>query len=114
MKNAPKILGFLLIGVLALRTGVWAEPEQAPASSQHANACHSHGRTLPDSPQPASHRCCLTGHDAAAVQVSQLPQPSGARLAPALQHTSFLYSLNELKIAAILFAGPPGSPPLRI
>ena len=67
-------------------------------------------------PEPVSYQCCLTGHDAAVVKALHVPQPSvlGARLALHIQLASGVSLVSDLKVAMVLSADPPGSPPLRI
>ena len=96
MHLRSKILGLLLSAALVmatLATSARAEVDHASASSKAGGevpaGCHGHGGTalsdshLPDSrlphsplPSPVNYQCCLTGHDAAAVQASHFAQPS--------------------------------------
>ena len=130
MKFGREILGLLLIAALVtatatLPTGAWAESDHAAsAPAQSPAGCHAHaGKRLPDSqnsrsprPAPVSYQCCLTGHDAAAVRVSLVPQSSGqaTHIAPGVEPELSFLSDNDLKVAMVLSAHPPGSSPLRI
>jgi len=127
MNYGSKISGLLLIVVLVLATGTWAEDDPAsaslPARGENPAGCRAHGSdSLPhspsDSPQPApmNSRCCLTGHDAAAVQASVFPHPSSqtARVAPQIEPVPTESFSHRLDISLVLYADPPGTIPLRI
>jgi hypothetical protein len=127
MKFGREILGLLLIAVMAtatLATGVWAGADQTASAHSHSAAgCHGYSdKSLPDSqnsrsprPAPVSYQCCLTGHDAAAVRASLVPQPSGQVTHLALRVAPALYLVSgDLKVAMVLSSDPPGSSPLRI
>jgi len=145
MKFAREILGLLLIAVLVtagLATDTLTAADHASGSSAGPLAargepragCHAHGgNSLPDSqlhhsrlprsplshsprPAPMSHQCCLTGHDAAAVQASQSPQPSAQCTPVSLQTESAqkLRFLGRLEVSMVLAADPPGTTALRI
>lgn len=135
MMFGPKILAFLLIAALAMAMSAdaraevdyaqasSARPLAAPAPSERAAGCHAHSGTsssvrpthsLP--PTPVSHQCCLTGHDAAVVQVSHYTTPCHQvtrvtlLIAPALTECSF----NGSEVSMVLAPDPPGITPLRI
>jgi hypothetical protein len=131
MKFGREILGLLLIAALVmatttLATDAWAEPNHtASAPAQSPAGCHAHtGKSLPDSqnsrsprPAPVSYQCCLTGHDAAAVRASFVPQPSGhchcqcAHLALRVEPALTACCSRDLMV---LSADLPGPTPLRI
>jgi len=135
MKVGPRILGFLLIAALpmAASADVRAEADLAPASSARPVAapapserpvgCHAHGgtsRSVPPThslpPTPVSHQCCLTGHDAAVVQVSDYTPPWHQVTRVTLHFASALTecSFNGSEEFMVLGPDPPGIPPLRI
>ncbi|MGA6986976.1 MAG: hypothetical protein WBZ01_13055 [Terriglobales bacterium] len=127
MKYGRKILGLLLTVALAtatLATDAGAAADQtASAYGQSAAGCHGYSdKSFPDSqnsrsprPAPVSYQCCLTGHDAAAVRASLVPQPSGQITHLALRVAPAWYFLSgDLKVATVLSSDPPGSSPLRI
>ncbi len=135
MKFGSKILGLLLIAALvtaALPTGS-LEVASAGAGTDHGSApsvalgerpagCHAH-KSLPDSPlpdsplpAPVSYKCCLTGHDAAVLPVSILPQPPAqcTPVPPQIESLLTGYFLGGLEVSIIPSAQPPGTTPLRI
>ena len=131
MKCGSKILGLLLIVVLMvtpLAAGALAEADHASAplagAGGHPASCHAHsGKTLPDSqlphfprPAPVGHQCCLTGHDAAAVQASYSPQPSTecTRVLVPIEPALTIRLLTGFKVSRVLSTDPPGTIPLRI
>src|SRR5271156_989865 len=127
MKYGRKILGLLLTVALAtatLATDAGAAADQTASSyGQSAAGCHGYSdKRLPDSqnsrsprPAPMSYQCCLTGHDAAAVRASLVPQPSGQITHLALRVAAAWYFLSgDLKVATVLSSDPPCSSPLRI
>jgi hypothetical protein len=129
MKVGAKILGLLLIvalGTAALPTGAFAVADHSSASSaalgQRPAGCHAHGgkslplSSLPHSPLPASYKCCLTGHDAAVVQVSALQQPPAqcTPVPPQIEPLLTGYFLGGLEVLMVPSADPPGTTPLRI
>ena len=122
MKIWSKILGLLLIAALVttpLATRALAEPDHAsalpPAPVEHPPTCHTHGGN-PHSPLPTNFKCCLTGHDAAAVQVSALQQPPAqcTPVSPQIQSLLTGYFLGGFEVSVIPFADPLGKTPLRI
>jgi hypothetical protein len=129
MKFGRGILGLLLIAAMVmatatLATGAWPGADQTvSAPGQSAAGCHGRSdKRLPDSqnshsprPAPVSYQCCLTGHDAAAVRASLVPQPSGQVTHLALRVVPVFYLLSgDLKVAMVLSSDPPDSSPLRI
>jgi len=124
MKIGTKILGLLLIATLVtapLATRALAAPDHASAPpaapAEHPAACHTHGgNPLPHSPLPASHKCCLSGHDAAAVRAHHSQQPAAQRTSVAIQvGPAFTVGLlRGLEVSRALATDPPGSTPLRI
>jgi hypothetical protein len=65
------LVGMLLTAIL---TAAWmpASPLSAQVQNQPVG-CHEHSGSAPVS----DHRCCLTGHDVAALQTSHVQRPSG-------------------------------------
>lgn len=141
MKFAREILGLLLIAALVIVTGAGAQADRASASptqpspgraspekrlaapAERLAGCHAHGGTSPNvppthssPPAPASHQCCLTGHDMAVVQDSFQMPPSqqwtraALHIEPALDRSSF----DRLEPSMVLSADPPCMTPLRI
>ena len=129
MKFGSKILGLILIMSLvtaAMPTGSFAADDHSSAPSaalgQHPASCHAHGgkslplSSLPHSPLPASYKCCLTGHDAAAVpaSISPIPQAQGSRRPPQIEYVLTGCFLGGLEVSMVRSADPPGTTPLRI
>jgi|SRR5580658_459626 hypothetical protein len=127
MKCVSKLFGLLLIAAVAiapLATNALAEPDNAAAPltspAERSAGCHMHGgdSPLPHSPRPvpANYQCCLTGHDAAAVQISYSPQPSTecTRVTVPIEPAMTLRLLSGLEVSIALSADPPGATPLRI
>jgi hypothetical protein len=133
MKVAPKILGLLVIAalVLSMSAEARAKADQASAfstpplaaSTERPAGCHAHGGSIPSAPPthsvppaPASHRCCLTGHDAALIPLSYRTPPCHPvirvtlQIRPALTECSF----NGLDVSKVLIPDSPGITPLRI
>src|SRR5271169_1629688 len=133
MKLAPRILGFLLIAVLAM--SAWADvraeadhapassarPVAAPARSERPAGCHAHrgaSSSVPSShslpPTPVSHQCCLTGHDAAVVQASHYTPPCHQVTRVTLQMESAPTECSSSGSGDFmaLVLGPPGITPL--
>jgi len=141
MKFWTKIPGFLLIAallVVPLGIGASALPVDrvsAPSGKQHTDSaeypagCHMHGgktllqSQLPQSqlprsplPMPVSYQCCLTGHDAALVQIpyqTQLSVPNSqvrVQIEPVLTASAF----DRLEGSTVISTDPPGTTPLRI
>lgn len=135
MNIGSTILGFLLIATLVMATlasGALTAADHASGSSggllaapgERPAGCHAHGgknlsgSQLPHSSPspPASHECCLTGHDVAVVQASHYTPPSHPwrratlQIAPVLTECFFRGS----EVSMVLSADPPGITPLRI
>lgn len=135
MKYGSRTLGLLLIAALVIATWTTGALTAADLASrslaglpappvEHPAGCHAHGgKSLPDSqlphsprPAPASHQCCLTGHNVAAVQASHPTPPSRQwtrvtlQIVPALIECSY----KESDVLMVLSADPPGMTPLRI
>ena len=124
MKFGSKILGLLLMATLVaapLATRALAEPDHASAllaaPAEHPAACHTHGgNSVPHSPLPANYKCCLTGHDAAAVRAPHSQPPAAQRTGIAIQVEPALTVgfLGALEVSRALATDPPGTTPLRI
>jgi len=123
MKIESKILPLLLIATLVaapLATGALAEPDHASvplaAPAEHPPACHTHaGNPVPHSP-PVNYKCCLTGHDAAAVRAphSQQPAAQPTRVAIQVEPALTVGFLRGLEFPRALATDTPSTSPLRI
>jgi len=135
MKCGSRTLGLLLTAALVMATWATGALTAADLASrslaglpappvEHPTGCHAHGgKSLPDSqlphsprPAPASHQCCLTGHDVAMVQPSHPTPPSRQWTQVAVQIMAALTecSYEESDVSMVLAADPPGMTPLRI
>jgi hypothetical protein len=112
MEKVFKVAALLLIvtvGASAMQSQ-WITIEAQP--TQSSGGCHEHGGKMP---APASYQCCLTGHNAAVLQIPYSPEPFHVfpiELAGEdSSHKSQAASSDKISVPA---AGPPGSNPLRI
>ena len=113
MRSLSKILAFPLIA--ALTVSCLADQALSPrASAAPPAGCHEHGGNVPQ-PKPAKYQCCLTGHDVA------VPQPSD--LHPPVIQVSISGTQDESPVQATVShreeitpssEHPPGILPLRI
>ncbi|MGA9354363.1 MAG: hypothetical protein WBV46_11780 [Terriglobales bacterium] len=115
IKLTSGIVAVLLIATLT--SADWAAPQVSPPSqlADHSGGCHGHNNSTPN-PKPA-HNCCLSGHDAAILQVAHAQRPtvqhvySGAFLNTGSSATA---SLGPRNTSLTFSAESPGITPLRI
>jgi hypothetical protein len=138
MRLTREILALLLVSLLLLVTGGWAESDywlglsnrlsDNHLSDDHPAGCHAIGggslagsgapQQIPHSPEraPERHECCLTGHDVTALAVSYSFQPLiwaqrvTVQIAPGLSTCFF----DAKSVSMFAFADPPGIISLRI
>jgi hypothetical protein len=131
MKFQSKVFGFLLIPSLMMATlasGAWVEVEHgsspSAARSGRPAGCHEHGgrnssnfpHPQSSPPAPANYQCCLTGHGAAVVWVSDSEQPSSlpTRVALSIEPARVVSARGDLEVSTLLSNDPPGMTPLRV
>src|SRR5437660_12633947 len=110
-----KILAILLLAAVTATCFGAPALSLSPRNTRTAG-CHEHSSPLP-SPEPVSHKCCQSGHNAAILQqCAPLGYPLNcvALLAdypkPQTGHDSFQSSLTTI----LAHSSPPGNAPLRI
>jgi hypothetical protein len=63
MKRALKLVGVLLVVMVAIS---FVAPFVSAQASERPPGCHDHGKGIP---APANYHCCVSGHNAAKLQV---------------------------------------------
>jgi hypothetical protein len=108
MRIASKALAYVLLGWALLAPLAGPLPPHAPAPAPAAG-CHHHGQK-PSVPQPASYRCCLSGHNVAILQTSNVEKLAVLHIAsPAAVPESLTGQALPDELSNVLV--PPGDPP---